>query len=232
MPPSERLSSSRLTRRPDPRNSRASPATRRTGRGHRQASIGPAAGRVGSSLQSGLRVQQFDPRALHRLSAPMSLMAMWMKSRTALRPRRHSGRWQAGELTRKHPRACAVRRSPIATATHGPWCGYIRLSTCSRQTQIEQPGGRYLSPIQIALLMSRSPEMPARRRAVAEGARKGDRSPNRMRCRFAKPTIGSLSWATFFPPVAAVVFGTPWAHQHPRGCPCAHAGNVRFKSEV
>src|ERR1700730_16182289 len=36
MPPSERLSSIGLTRRPDSRNSRASPATRRTGRGHRQ----------------------------------------------------------------------------------------------------------------------------------------------------------------------------------------------------
>src|ERR1700732_152371 len=35
-------------------------------------------------------------RARHRLSAPMSLMAIWMTSRTAPRLRQYSGRWQVG----------------------------------------------------------------------------------------------------------------------------------------
>jgi hypothetical protein len=40
-------------------------------------------------------------KSVARLSGAMSLMAIWMKSRTALRPRRHSGRWQVGGTFRQ-----------------------------------------------------------------------------------------------------------------------------------
>ena len=49
-----------------------------------------------STIRASSSAIRYSIKSVARLSAPMSLMAIWMKSRTALRPRRHSGQ-MAGE---------------------------------------------------------------------------------------------------------------------------------------
>jgi hypothetical protein len=99
-------------------------------------------------VRSGLHIRASSSairsKAWRRLSPPMSLMTIWMKSRTAPRPQWRSGRWQVGELTKRPPRACVVRCSPIAIAIHGLWCGWIRSQGACGGLKLNSRAGRYL----------------------------------------------------------------------------------------